>query len=90
MVEHANVHPKGPMAMCPMASMCRGMAGKRWPTTLLMLPGVLLVLAGILIFVEPKVLVWLIAGVTILFGVALLSLALFMRRASPRSTDPLI
>ena len=90
MAEQSNVHPKGPMAMCPMASMCRGMAGKRWPGTLLMLPGILLVLVGILIFIEPKILVWLIAGVTILFGVALLSLALFMRRAGAGSTNPLI
>jgi len=90
MAEQSNVHSKGPMAMCPMASMCRGMAGKRWPGYMLMLPGILLMLVGVLIFVEPKILVWLIAGGTILFGVALVSLALFVRRAGAHSTNPLV
>jgi len=88
MDEHAKVHPDGPMAMCPMASMCRGMAGKRWSGYMLMLPGILLVAVGILIFVEPKVLVWLIASVTILFGIVMLSFALFMRRIGARFTNP--
>lgn len=88
MAEHSNVHPKGPMEMCPMASMCRGMAGKPWSGYMLMLPGILLVAVGILIFVEPKVLVWLIAGVTILFGIVMLSFALFMRRMGARFRNP--
>lgn len=88
MAEHSNVHPKGPMAMCPMASMCRGMASKPWSGYMLMLPGILLVAVGILIFVEPKVLVWLIAGVTILFGIVMLSFALFMRRMGARFRNP--
>ena len=88
MAEQAKVPPTGPMGMCPMASMCRGMAGKPWTGTILMLPGIALVLVGILIFVEPKVLVWLIAGVAILIGVILLSFALFIRRMSARFPDP--
>ncbi|MEJ2174608.1 MAG: hypothetical protein P8Y76_06770 [bacterium] len=88
MAEHANVHPKGPMEMCPMASMCRGMAGKPWTGAILMLPGILLVLVGILIFVEPKVLVWLIASVAILMGVIMLAFALFIRRMSARPVKP--
>jgi len=87
MAEQMKVHPSGPMEMCPMASMCRGMAGKPWSGYMLMLPGIVLVLVGILIFVEPKVLVWLIASVTILFGVAMLSFALFMRRVGARFTN---
>lgn len=88
MDEHAEVRSNRPMEMCPMASMCRGMAGKPWSGTMLMLPGILLVLVGILIFVEPKILVWLLASVTILMGIALLSFALFMRRHSTRFTNP--
>ena len=88
MDEQANVRTNGPMAMCPMASMCRGMAGKPWSGYMLMLPGILLVAVGILIFVEPKVLVWLIASVTILFGIVMLSFALFMRRVGARFRNP--
>jgi uncharacterized membrane protein HdeD (DUF308 family) len=88
MDKQVNVNPQGPMAMCPMASMCRGMAGKPWAGAMLMLPGILLVLVGILIFVEPKVLVWLVASVVILMGVMFFSFALFIRRMSGRVVKP--
>jgi hypothetical protein len=41
--------PAGAMAMCPMAKMCMGMTEKRPSGLLLMLPGVLLIVVGVLI-----------------------------------------
>jgi len=64
-----------PEAMCPMASMCRGIFKGSASRFLLMLPGVLLVLVGIAIAIQPQVLVWLAAAVAILLGVAILVMA---------------
>ena len=76
------------MPTCPMASMCKGMAGKRGSGLMLLLPGFFLVLAAIVIFIEPTVLVWLIASVSILFGLAMLAFAFFIRRMAGRFTNP--
>ncbi|HSF04410.1 MAG TPA: hypothetical protein VLG10_01335 [Methylomirabilota bacterium] len=76
----------GAMEMCPMASMCRGMAEKPRFGFLLLIPGLLLVLGGVLIFIEPRVLVWLLAGTSILIGVVMLFLAIFLRKMSVRFT----
>lgn len=70
------------MDMCPMASMCKGMAQKPGSRFLLMIPGFLLVLVGVLIIFEPKVLVWLIAGASIMIGVMMIFFANFMRKMS--------
>ncbi len=74
------IHSKGPMSMCPMASMCRGMAEKPVSRVVLMVPGLVLILVGILILLEPRILVWLIAGAVILMGVLLLGFANFIHR----------
>lgn len=66
--------------MCPMASMCKGMAEKPGSGYMLMVPGILFIVAGILIILEPKVLVWLIASVSILMGMMLLFFANFFRK----------
>ncbi|MDH3688734.1 MAG: hypothetical protein OEU36_04545 [Gammaproteobacteria bacterium] len=76
------IHPKEPMAMCPMASVCKGLAEKPPARSLLMIPGVVLILVGILILLEPKVLVWLMAAVAILLGVLFLIIANFINRIS--------
>ena len=65
---------------CPMASMCKGMADKSRPGFLLMIPGIVLVLAGVLILVEPRILVWLMAGTSIVLGLVALVLANRIRR----------
>lgn len=67
-------------AMCPMASMCSRMMEKRPSGILLMLPGALLILLGVLIFLEPKVVVWLAGTFAVLFGILLLMMARFMSR----------
>jgi len=69
-----------PMAMCPMAAMCKGMMEKPPPGFLTVLPGVVLIALGVLIFVEPRMLVWLMGTAFILFGIALLMMGNFLRR----------
>ncbi len=78
------VHPKGPMAMCPMASMCKGIAAKPPPGLLLLTPGLVFILIGVLILVEPRVFVWLVAAAAIVLGVALLMVAVWFRRMAER------
>lgn len=70
--------------MCPMASMCKGFAEKPGTGFLLMIPGLFLVLVGVLIILEPKILVWLIAGVSILMGIMMIFVANIMRKMSDR------
>lgn len=57
----------GNMELCPMASMCKGMAEKPGVALLLIIPGFLLVV-GVLIVIEPRILVWLLAGSLIAIG----------------------
>lgn len=71
---------QGAMAMCPMAKMCMGMTEKRPSGVLLMLPGVSLILVGVLILIEPKILVWLMATASVLLGIMLLMMASFIRK----------
>lgn len=73
-----------PTENCPMAKMCKEMGDKRKFGLLVFLPGVLLVLAGVSILLEPKALVWLSAGASILFGIFLLMFANFVRGFSAR------
>lgn len=70
------------MEMCPMASMCKGMAKKPGAGFLLMIPGLLLVLVGVLIILEPRVIVWVMAGASILIGGIMLFFANFFRKMS--------
>jgi len=76
----------GSMEMCPMASMCKGMMGRSGPRFLLMIPGLALVVGGVVIFIEPRVLFWLMGGTSILIGITVLVLASFIRKmgANPR------
>ena len=75
---------KGTEPSCPMASMCQGMRGKP-PITLLLLPGIVLVLAGVVILLEPRVLAWLVAVASIAMGLAVMFLASQIRRWAGRS-----
>lgn len=69
-----------PMAMCPMAKMCKGMMEKPPFGLLLMFPGAVLIVVGVLIFLEPRILVWLMGAAFVLLGVMLLMMASFIRR----------
>jgi hypothetical protein len=53
----------------------------------LLIPGLLLVLGGVLIFIEPRILVWLMASASILIGVVMLFFAMFIRKMSARFTN---
>ena len=75
----------GPMPMCPMAKTCKGMMEKRSLGLFLIIPGLLFIAVGLLIIYVPQALVWLMAAASILFGLALLMLANFMR--NPRDLE---
>jgi hypothetical protein len=63
-----------------MASMCGGIFEKGTSRLLLMLPGVVLILLGVAVLIQPQVLVWLVASTAVLLGVAMLLMAHFMYR----------
>ena len=67
-------------AGCPMASMCSGFFEKGTSRFLLMLPGVVLILLGVAVLIQPQVLVWLVASTAVLLGVAMLLMAHFRYR----------
>jgi len=70
--------------MCPMSMMCKGMMEKPGSRFLFMIPGAVLVMLGVLILVKPAILVWLIACISIIFGIIMLFFASFMIRMSAR------
>ena len=61
-----------PMATCPMAAMCKGMMAKKTAGFgfLLMIPGALLVILGVLVAIEPRILIWLVAAALIILGLS--------------------
>ena len=69
-----------PMAMCPMAKMCERMMEKSHSGSLLMLPGALLIVLGVLIFLEPRIVVWLVGTVAVLMGIMFFIMARFIGR----------
>ena len=79
--------PANPMAMCPMAKMCKGMMNKPPSGLLAMLAGAVLIVVGLLIFVEPRLLVWIVGAAFVLFGIMLLIMATFIRRLGVQLRD---
>jgi hypothetical protein len=71
---------ENPMESCPISTMFKKTTGKRGFGLLAMIPGMLLVLGGVAIILEPQILVWLMAGAAILVGIALLAAATFFRK----------
>jgi uncharacterized membrane protein HdeD (DUF308 family) len=63
-----------------MAKMCERMMEKPPSGTLLMLPGALLIALGVLIFLEPRIVVWLVGAVAILMGIMFFMMARFVGR----------
>ena len=67
---------------CPMTEMCQGtMTGVKFAIVFLIV-GSLLMLAGILILVEPRLLAWLLGCGAIVLGVLMISAPLFLRKFS--------
>jgi uncharacterized membrane protein HdeD (DUF308 family) len=69
-----------PMAMCPMAKACDRMMKKPPSRFVLMLPGALLILLGVFIFFEPRIVVWLAGTAVVLLGIMLLVMAQLIGR----------
>ena len=69
-----------PMPMCPMAGMCKGMIERPGSRLMLLIPGMVLIILGVVILFEPRILLWLVALVLIFIGLAMLMLARFVRR----------
>lgn len=75
---------KNPMPMCPMAETCKGMMEKPRSGFMLLMPGIVLIILGVAVLIEPKILAWLVAISLIFMGIAMLMLARFMRNISGR------
>jgi hypothetical protein len=77
----------GTTDMCLMARMCKAMAERPGFAFLLLIPGLLLILGGALIFIEPRVLVRFMASASIFIGIMMLFFAIFIRKMSARFTN---
>ena len=75
---------RAPMPMCPMAETCKGMMEKPHSSLVLIVPGIALIILGMVIVIEPQILVWLVAIALVVMGVAMLILANFMRKVRSR------
>ena len=69
-----------PMPMCPMAGVCKGMMEKPGSGFVLLIPGVVFIILGVVILIEPHILLWLVALALIVMGVAMLMVARFIRK----------
>lgn len=70
---------QAPMPMCPMAGMCRRMMKQSRPRYALVIPGILLIILGLTVLVEPRILVWLVAIALIMLGSAILMMTKLIR-----------
>ena len=73
-----------PMPMCPMAETCKGMMEKPLSRFALIVPGVVLIILGVAVLIEPRLLAWLVAVVLIVMGIAMLMLTKFMHSIGKR------
>lgn len=74
-----------PMPMCPMAETCKGLMEKPSIGFMVIVPGIALIILGMAVIIEPLILVWLVATAFIVIGIAMLMLAVFMRRIGGRA-----
>lgn len=63
-----------------MAKTCEGMMKKPPSGVAVVLPGLLFIVLGVLVVIEPRILVWLIAAALILLGVMMLMMGSFIRK----------
>ena len=73
-----------PLPTCPMAETCKGMMAKPSSGTVLLLPGLLFIVLGVLIVIEPAVLIWVMATAFVLLGIMMLMMASFIRKIGAR------
>ena len=74
-----------PIPMCPMAGMCKGMVEKPGSGLMLLIPGIVFIILGVVILIEPRILLWFVALALVVMGVAMLMLARFMRAIGARN-----
>lgn len=72
------------MPMCPMAETCKGMMEKPLSGFVLIVPALVLIALGVVVVVEPRILVWLVAIALVVMGIAMLVLAKLMRKVAER------
>ena len=76
-----------PMSMCPMAETCKGMMARPRSGLMLLVPGLVLIILGVAVIIEPQILVWLVAIALIVMGAAMLMIARFVRNSGKRFPD---
>jgi uncharacterized membrane protein HdeD (DUF308 family) len=69
-------------SMCPMAEICKGRMEKPFSGFIIVVPGILLLALGVVVLIEPRVLVWLAATILIVTGIAALTFARFLQSAT--------
>lgn len=72
------------MPTCPMAETCKGMTEKSISGVVMVIPGIVFIILGILIVFEPRIIAWVLAFAFVLIGVMLLIMANFMRKMSTK------
>ena len=73
-----------PMPTCPMAETCKGMMEKPRSGFMLGIPGIVLIILGVAVLIEPQILAWFVAFALIVMGIAMLMLRRFMRKIGQR------
>ena len=73
-----------PMPMCPMAETCKGMMEKPASRFALIIPGVILIILGVTVLIEPRILAWLVAIALIVMGIGMLMITKFVRKVGER------
>jgi hypothetical protein len=63
---------------CPMAQTCRGMIEKPFSGFMIVIPGLFLIVLAVIVLIEPRILVWLVAAVLAMMGTATLLFAKFI------------
>ena len=63
---------------CPMAQTFRRMMEKPFSRFMIVIPGIFLITLAVIVVVEPRVLVWLVAAVLAMMGTAALLFAKFI------------
>ena len=73
-----------PVPTCPMAETCKRMMEKPRTGLWMIIPGVVFIILGVTIIVNPQVLVWLVSIAFIVMGVAMLMMVNFVRSIGKR------
>lgn len=76
------------MPVCPMAATCQRMRDKPGSGLWMMIPGILLIALGVLIFLYPQMLIWLVAIMLVAMGIVLLLMTGIVRKMGQRPQKP--